>query len=136
DPGVGTSRKPVVLRAQACYFVGPDNGLLSVVAARSRDKAIREIVWRPQALSRSFHGRDLFAPVAARLALGTLPGDALSAPGAFDVQLNGADLAEIIYLDHYGNAFTGLRADAVARSALLTIQGADVPPAEVFAEAP
>ncbi|MPZ44429.1 MAG: hypothetical protein GEV05_13685 [Betaproteobacteria bacterium] len=138
DPGVGTSRKPVVLRARDSYFVGPDNGLLSVVAARSRDKAVWEIVWRPEALSRSFHGRDLFAPIAARLALGIFPSDALRPLAAFDVQLDEADLAEIVYIDHYGNAITGLRGDDVARNTplTLTIHGANVRHAEVFAAAP
>ncbi|MGH8664012.1 MAG: SAM hydrolase/SAM-dependent halogenase family protein [Burkholderiales bacterium] len=136
DPGVGTSRKPVVLRAQECYFVGPDNGLLSVVAARSRDNAVWEIVWRPETMSRSFHGRDLFAPIAARLALGIFPSDALRPLAALEVQLGETDLAEIVYIDHYGNATTGLRADAFARNAVLTLHEADVPHAEVFALAP
>src|SRR5690606_38468585 len=55
DPGVGTSRKPVVVRAFGSYFVGPDNGLLAVVAARSGCCEVWEIVWRPENLSRSFH---------------------------------------------------------------------------------
>jgi S-adenosylmethionine hydrolase len=136
DPGVGTSRKPVVLRARDCYFVGPDNGLLSVVAARSSDTAVWEIVWQPETLSRSFHGRDLFAPIAARLALGIFPSDALRPLAALEVRLGEADLARIVYIDHYGNAITGLRGDALARAALLAIHAHEVPHAEVFAGAP
>ncbi len=134
DPGVGTSRKPVVLRAQESYFVGPDNGLLSVVAARSRDQAVWEIVWRPERLSRSFHGRDLFAPVAAQLAVGGLPGDALCPLAALEVQLDQGDLAEVIYIDHYGNAMTGLRGDHAASGAVLRIHSTEVAHAEVFAD--
>jgi S-adenosylmethionine hydrolase len=136
DPGVGTSRKAVVLRAAESYFVGPDNGLLSVVAARSRDSAAWEIVWRPQTLSRSFHGRDLFAPIAARLALGIFPSDALRPLAALEVQLNAADLARIVYIDHYGNAITGLRGDTLAPTALLAIRALEVPHAEVFDRVP
>jgi len=135
DPGVGTSRKPIVLRAQASYFVGPDNGLLSIVAARSPDNAVWEIAWRPAQLSRSFHGRDLFAPVAAQLAAGILPSDALRPLAALEVQLNEGDLGEIIYIDHYGNVMTGLRGENVASGAVLSIRGEDVAHAEVFAEA-
>ena len=136
DPGVGTSRKPVVVRARESYFVGPDNGLLSVVAARSSDKAVWEISWRPQQLSCSFHGRDLFAPIAARLALGIFPSDALRPLAALEVRLHEGDLAEIVYIDHYGNAFTGLRADNAVPGSVLMIHDAGVPHAEVFAAAP
>ena len=134
DPGVGTSRKPVVLRAHESYFVGPDNGLLSVMAARSRDQAVWEIVWRPERLSRSFHGRDLFAPIAAQLAVGGLPSDALCPLAALEVQLDEADLAEIVYIDHYGNAMTGLRGGNAASGAVLGIHGTEVAHAEVFAD--
>src|SRR5690606_11040123 len=103
DPGVGTSRKAVVLRADDCHYVGPDNGLLSVVAARARTRAQWEITWRPGALSRSFHGRDLFAPIAARLGLGIFPTDALQPLDSLQLGSGGDDLAEIIYIDHYGN---------------------------------
>ena len=135
DPGVGTSRKPVVMRTDECHFVGPDNGLLSVIAARSTDAALWEIIWRPEALSSSFHGRDLFAPIAARLALGIFPSDALKPLAAFDVSLGEADLGEIVYIDHYGNAMTGLQAERVSHDAVLTIAGKAVRHAPVFAAA-
>src|SRR5690606_4878696 len=97
DPGVGTDRRAVVLQVDQRYFVGPDNGLLSVIAARSRSRSLWEIVWRPEVLSRSFHGRDLFAPIAARLALGIFPSDALRPIEALQVELGAGDLAEIVY---------------------------------------
>lgn len=136
DPGVGTSRRAVVLQVDDCYFVGPDNGLLSVIAARSRDPSLWEIVWRPEALSRSFHGRDLFAPIAARLALGIFPSDALRPIESLQVDLGAGDLAEVVYVDHYGNAMTGLRAGGVPREACLTVNGFEVRPAAVFGEVP
>src|ERR1700752_3602825 len=62
DPGVGSERDAVVLKADREGFVGPDNVLLSVVAARATQAGTWRISWRPATLSASFHGRDLFAP--------------------------------------------------------------------------
>ena len=71
DPGVGTeARRPVAVEADGRWFVGPDNGLFSLVARHAHTAHWWEITWRPQHLSMSFHGRDLFAPVAAMLARG------------------------------------------------------------------
>ena len=71
DPGVGGDRSPGVLQADGRWFVGPDNGLFEPIIRRCRDDARwRDILWRPSTLSATFHGRDLFAPVAARLARG------------------------------------------------------------------
>src|SRR5215472_5415243 len=106
DPGVGTSRDAVVLQADDKWYVGPDNGLLSVVAARASQSHASRIVWRPQRLSASFHGRDLFAPVAVRIAQNRLPADWLEESEALRVELGPADLPEVVYIDHYGNALT------------------------------
>ncbi|MFQ5468633.1 MAG: S-adenosyl-l-methionine hydroxide adenosyltransferase family protein, partial [Kiloniellaceae bacterium] len=68
DPGVGGPRAPLALQAGGRWYVGPDNGLLAMVARRAGPAARAwEITWRPARLSATFHGRDLFAPVAARL---------------------------------------------------------------------
>jgi S-adenosylmethionine hydrolase len=64
DPGVGTPRDAVVVMTGGRWFVGPDNGLLSVAAARHADTRMWRIVWQPEGLSSTFHGRDLFAPIA------------------------------------------------------------------------
>jgi S-adenosylmethionine hydrolase len=108
DPGVGGKRDAVVIEADGRRFVGPDNGLLSIIWNRSRARRCRRIVWRPSRLRSSFHGRDLFAPVAAALAT-RLPRGWLAPKAAPDVLLEGQELARIIYIDHYGNAVTGLR---------------------------
>jgi S-adenosylmethionine hydrolase len=136
DPGVGGARDPVVLQADDKWYVGPDNGLLSVVAARAGKARTWRIVWRPQALSASFHGRDLFAPVAAWLAAGDLGGDKIEETASLKVQLAADDLAEVIYIDHYGNALTGLRAGNVSRSARIEAGRHVLAYARVFAEAP
>jgi hypothetical protein len=70
DPGVGGPRAAIALEADGRWYVAPDNGLLSVAARRAAVARWWRITWRPANLSASFHGRDLFAPVAARLALG------------------------------------------------------------------
>src|SRR5690242_14934522 len=76
DPGVGTARNIVALRAGGHYFLAPDNGLLAPVAARARDPYIVRLGAAPLAHlgihhpSATFHGRDIFAPVAAELAAG------------------------------------------------------------------
>ena len=73
--GVGGERGAAVLEADGQWFVGPDNGLLSVVAARATQTRYWRVRWRPDAMSASFHSRDLFAPVAADLAGGVLEAD-------------------------------------------------------------
>jgi hypothetical protein len=133
DPGVGSDRPAAVLEADGKYYVGPDNGLLAVVAARAREQRSWRIVWRPERLSNSFHGRDLFAPVAARIAAGDWPA-AWLVSARLHHQLPADDLAEIIYVDHYGNAMTGMRAANVPPQARLRVNGHDVPSARVFAE--
>jgi hypothetical protein len=136
DPGVGGARDPVVLEADGKAYVGPDNGLLSVVAARAHKVRAWRIVWRPAVQSASFHGRDLFAPVVARIALGNLPKDRLEEVSALGLQLGAEDLAEVIYIDHYGNALTGLRAANLPRSAKIEVGGHQLAYARVFADVP
>ncbi len=76
DPGVGGSRKPILLVTQNHFFVGPDNGLFTLVAQREKVKQVLVLTEKKYFLpkiSRTFHGRDLFAPVAAHLSLGVKP---------------------------------------------------------------
>jgi S-adenosyl-L-methionine hydrolase (adenosine-forming) len=135
DPGVGSARLPVVVQADGYRFVGPDNGLLSVAAARARHARVERIAWSPAALSPSFHGRDLFAPVAARLAADKVPGGWLVPLARLSVDFGAGDLGEVIYVDHYGNAMTGLRAASVPREAELTVAERRLPYARVFSDA-
>jgi S-adenosyl-L-methionine hydrolase (adenosine-forming) len=135
DPGVGSSRGAVALQADGNWYVGPDNGLLAVVAARASASACWHITWQPQSLSASFHGRDLFAPVAAAIAAGTFPGTMAEPITALQCPLGGEDLAEIIYIDHYGNALTGLRAGDLHRGARVLVAGRTLEFARVFSDA-
>lgn len=132
DPGVGGARHPVIVHADGRWYVGPDNGLFHLVARRASRVETRLITWRPERLSASFHGRDLFAPVAARLATGAWPGSLPTTltPPAGDWP---DDLAAVIYVDHYGNAMTGLRATVLERNARLRINDRELHHAPVFA---
>jgi len=76
DPGVGTDRKAILVEALGQIFVAPDNGVLSLIAGRSVTRRVREIANRELFLpvvSSTFHGRDIFAPVAAAVARGLTP---------------------------------------------------------------
>ncbi len=108
DPGVGGDRLPVVLKADGKWFVGPDNGLLNSIAVQAGSAHWWIIHWKPEKLSASFHGRDLFAPIVAQLAGGNHPEENECYPGP-DLECWPADIATIIYIDHYGNALTGWR---------------------------
>lgn len=135
DPGVGGGRLPVVLEADRRCFVGPDNGLLNGVAKQAGAARWRRIDWRPEALSASFHGRDLFAPIAARVAAGDWNWPGADCPGP-DLSAWPADLAEIIYVDHYGNAITGIRDRSEWADLTLNVSGQNVLPAYTFSSVP
>jgi S-adenosylmethionine hydrolase len=131
DPGVGGRRAPLVVEADGRWYVGPDNGLLTVVARRAAAAQAWEIAWRPPRLSASFHGRDLFAPVAAELARGTL---LTSRPRAVPVEDWPEDLAEIVYVDGYGNAITGVRAAVLGPDDVLRAGERRIARARTFCE--
>jgi S-adenosylmethionine hydrolase len=131
DPGVGSERKAVVLHADGQYFVGPDNGLLNTVAAQSRQVQWFEIIWRPEQYSMSFHGRDLFAPISARLACNTADG-LLKPFTRHDLDVWPEDLSEVVYFDHYGNAMTGLRYHEGLAGKSLTVSGIVIEQADTF----
>jgi len=133
DPGVGGPREPVAVLADGRWFVGPDNGLVSVVAARAKRNEAWSIGWRPAQLSVSFHGRDLFAPVAAMLARGNRKAAKLRST-ALAVRLGADDLAEVVYVDHFGNLVTGLRAGAMPTDRKLFVNGRGISHARVFSE--
>lgn len=138
DPGVGTNRPAVVLDVDGRWYVGPGNGLFSQIRRRAEKCSYQVVRWRPQRLSSSFHGRDLFAPVAAHLAVeGGLPGDWITeAPGALTGDDWPDDLAEVVYADRFGNLTSGLRASEIDSGATLEVAGRAVPHARTFGEAP
>ena len=136
DPGVGGARPPLIVEADRRWYVGPGNGLFELVQRRAAQASRWDIDWRPEHLSASFHGRDLFAPIAARLARGDPPpgrprtDDADRRPDWPD------ELDEIVYVDHFGNAMTGLRAAALPSDAMLAVAGRTLARARTFSDLP
>jgi len=135
DPGVGrTDRSPVVMHADGRWYVGPDNGLFSVIAKHAKSSEWWEITWRPERLSNTFHGRDLFAPVAAMLALEEpVPGDLFDADDAVGMHWPD-DFGEVVYIDHYGNAMTGIRASTLPSDATLEVADVSIRQAQTFSD--
>lgn len=116
DPGVGTARRPILVEAHGHWFVGPDNGVLARVY-REPPATVREITAQEfflPGLSRTFHGRDIFAPVAAHLAAGVPPtsfGDPIEdylKPGTFGPQRTSKRhwSGTVQHVDRYGNLIT------------------------------
>lgn len=149
DPGVGGTRRALALEADGRWFVGPDNGLLEIAARRAAAPAWWRIGWRPPRLSPSFHGRDLFAPVAAWLDRGERPAGPSSAPGVpadwaeplprdgLDFEGWPDDLAEVIYIDRFGNVMTGLRAATLSPAdGLILKDGRKIVYARTFSDVP
>jgi S-adenosyl-L-methionine hydrolase (adenosine-forming) len=101
----------------------PGNGLFELIQRRTTQLRSWDIDWRPERLSASFHGRDLFAPVAAMLARGEPPPGQLRVDGADRRADWPDDLCEIVYVDHFGNAMTGLRAAMLPPNAKLAAAG-------------
>lgn len=136
DPGVGSdSRKPVVLFADGRWYVGPDNGLFNIVRQRSMESEMWEIVVQPEGLSSSFHGRDLFAPVAAYIATDSLESNWLK-PLENDFSTWDDNLYEVIYIDHFGNAITGILDSAIEGAPPMTINGTSLQRARTFSDLP
>ncbi|WP_114088913.1 S-adenosyl-l-methionine hydroxide adenosyltransferase family protein [Thalassospira profundimaris] len=139
DPGVGSARRALVVRCDDSYFVGPDNGLFEVLIRRAHDVCLWQIDWEPDGASASFHGRDIFGPVAGMLAAGTgFARHELAADDRFaDARDWPDDLAEVIYIDGYGNAMTGLRASHDrATASILTLGDMEITRARTFSDVP
>jgi hypothetical protein len=122
DPGVGSDRRAIIIECASQFFVGPDNGLFSLVVQRERmcrtHQVTNEKFFR-HPLSNTFHGRDVFAPVAAALSEGTEPGEfgplidtvseleSLSPRPTADGRIEG----RIIHIDRFGNCITNLTSE-------------------------
>ena len=125
DPGVGTVRRPVAARAGGQCFVFPDNGLMTLLFRRlvvEEARTVAQCPFLPTEISRTFHGRDIFAPVAAWLAMAH-PLDTLGPPAGSLVELHlpghrvdeGGDVSgEVIHIDRFGNCITNIPATLFA----------------------
>lgn len=140
DPGVGSARAGVVVKAEGRWYVGPNEGLFTQLARQSERVACWQLPEHAGA-SASFHGRDVFAPVAARLARGAaVPGESL-AVNCLEQADWPDELFRVVYIDRFGNAITGVHASALTPGVSLEVNGqavnmartfSDVPPGEVF----
>lgn len=142
DPGVGSQRRPILVVAGRQFFVGPDNGLFGYIMERERTGRVfhltRDRFFR-QPVSATFHGRDIFAPIAAALSNAVEPielGDEIEdyarlAPLAPQWSVDGNLSASIIHIDRFGNCVTNitpqdLTAEMIERGARLVVQGREI----------
>lgn len=124
DPGVGTTRKGLIVKSRRYYFVGPDNGVLTLASNDDNVEKIVEIKYKSKytlsKISYTFHGRDVFAPVAAYLSTG-IPIDRFGSITSFSEHITipkykfnmGKLSGEIIYIDRFGNAVTNISASLI-----------------------
>lgn len=134
DPGVGSARRALIVEA-GLWLAGPDNGLFEPILRRARAWRAWSIeVPAEESIAATFHGRDVFAPAAARLALGEAPQGPEVEPTRFPDWPD--DLSAIVYVDHYGNAMTGLRAASLAADAVLEVAGQRIARQRIFADVP
>jgi len=124
DPGVGSGRRPLAVSALGQHFVGPDNGLFTFALERGAWSAValESPGFRLPSVSRTFHGRDVFAPAAAHVARGVDPsrfGPAVLDPVRAPLpraRLEGAVLVgEVVASDHFGNLVTSIVGDELDR---------------------
>lgn len=133
DPGVGGERPGAILEVDGRWYVGPDEGLFELLARRARTVTY----WRlpPAAgVSSSFHGRDVFAPVAAHLARTGMPGSGAAVAERSPRSDWPDELHQVVYIDRFGNAISGVRATALQADALLEINGHVLHAARTFSD--
>ena len=142
DPGVGSARRAIVVVSGGQFFVGPDNGIFSYVCECERQARVFEITNKDyfrEPVSSTFHGRDVFAPVAAALSTGIDPSEfgkqitnpVLLPPLMPEKAKNGTIKARIIHIDRFGNCITNLTpreltGKMIAGGAYLIVNGAKV----------
>lgn len=123
DPTVGSSRKAIVAETENYLFVGPDNGVFSFVLKENERSMVFKIEknsYFKKPVSKTFHGRDIFAPVGAFLSKGVIPSEigrqkkrwvSIDWPGIEVTK--GAIKGTVIYIDHFGNAFTNITEESL-----------------------
>jgi len=126
DPGVGSQRRPLIIQTKEGAFVGPDNGLMILAAENQGIEEVREITSRHLMLpyvSETFHGRDIFAPVATHLAngvaleeFGPKVTDVIKPTFTKLINENGRVEGEILHVDDFGNIITNIKYDELTCS--------------------
>ena len=140
DPGVGSARLPLAVRTPQAIFIGPDNGLFSTVLTETHTESLTILhldnkdYWLPT-VSRTFHGRDIFSPVAAHLAAGA-PFESLGTPVTDPIIISmsqpsklddGVVRGEVVYVDHFGNLISNIpEAWLAGRNWVLSCAGQEI----------
>ena len=145
DPGVGSSRRAIAIQGERHFYVGPDNGVFSL--ALKRDKPVGMVELRPGSwtegrISKTFHGRDVFAPAAAYLSKGVSLeslGTTIDSIRELDFPSNKFNSSvvhtSIVHQDVYGNLVTMLHAGELQRPVLsVTASGHEIPVHDTFAD--
>lgn len=145
DPGVGSPRRPIIIKTESYYFVGPDNGIFTLALENEKNLSIYEITIPVK--GPTFHGRDLFAPVGARLSLGEPP-DVIGReimeltkiefpePEVLPFQDKNFIKGKVIIIDRFGNAITNIKADLLSSNKFrVTLSGREIPVFNFYREA-
>ncbi|MGC8895537.1 MAG: SAM hydrolase/SAM-dependent halogenase family protein [Candidatus Bathyarchaeia archaeon] len=114
DPGVGTERRPILIQTKQAFYIGPDNGVLTLAAENQGIEHIYEI--KNKKLSNTFHGRDIFAPAAAHLTRWIQPAEygpeireIVTPKFAKVIRQDGVFVSEVLHVDSFGNIITNFR---------------------------
>ncbi|PPS43477.1 S-adenosyl-l-methionine hydroxide adenosyltransferase family protein [Chroococcidiopsis sp. TS-821] len=150
DPGVGSTRRAIAVEFASGFLVGPDNGIFSGVLSQS--PAIRAVelthprYWRVEQSSATFHGRDIFAPVAAHLASGVALqdlGNEIDVPSLAELNLPSPTLTDtriegcIQYIDGFGNLVTNIPGNYVTGKRWIVVaRGGEIPGCETYSDRP
>jgi S-adenosylmethionine hydrolase len=136
DPGVGTSRRPIIVETGRSFFVGPDNGVLMLAASKEKISSVYDIAnpeYMLSVVSSTFHGRDIFAPAAAHLSLGVSPSsfgsvlDDYVFPDFAKPKVEDGFLAgEVLYVDDFGNVVSNISAQNLVEAGLDLCRHVDV----------
>jgi S-adenosylmethionine hydrolase len=143
DPGVGTPRRPILVTGDQHFFIAPDNGVLSMVYDKEESFSVRHVTsehYFIRPVSNTFHGRDLFAPVAAWLAKNQQPmsfGEEINDPVRFSLPKpragDGKVKGVVLKVDNFGNLITNIPPDMIPQAFIpegryrITVAGKDVP---------
>jgi hypothetical protein len=139
DPGVGSDRRALVIRIHQQLVVCPDNGLITWAWRRFGGGEAFEITWKPLSQSNTFHGRDLFAPVAGMMASYRALLDLakpISNPMLLDLHPSSGPTGQIIHIDHFGNATTNILASSIPPDGQVRIGNLTLPVRRTYSDVP
>jgi len=125
DPGVGSSRRPIVVAAGNYFFVGPDNGIFTHIYDRNPSFQAFHITdekFFRHPVSNTFHGRDIFAPVAAALSTG-VDSSSLGPRISDPIPLFKSAKPQVIHIDHFGNLITNITREQFKEGTTLSVNG-------------